>query len=153
MLNIFKCFPLSIVASCSHFRAVVLFTTTINPVCIYRAHKCWRYITFRLGFCNDCRKTSCIKMGYDVPLTARGRYYVRTSGKNPFCRKSLFKFAALLIGHRKHGEGGGVFHSRGTCGCAAAKVYFLAILVEFSLGKGILLAILVKEITKFGNSC
>ena len=42
---------------------------------------------------------------------------------------------------------GGFFHSKGTCGCAArkgthfrtsslAKVYFSAVLVEFSLGQG-----------------
>ena len=58
----------------------------------------------------------------------------------------------------------GLFHSKDTWGCAAlkgillqtsglARVYFLAILVQISLGKGMLLANLVKEMSEFGNSC
>ena len=61
-------------------------------------------------------------------------------------------------------RGRGFFHSKGTWGCAArkgilfrtsslAKGILLAILVEFSLGKGMLFGNFGKEKSNFGNSC
>ena len=78
--------------------------------------------------------------------------------------KILRKIEKIKMRH-SHGGGGG-FHSKGTWGCdvpparvcffkpsSLAKGILFANFRPFSLGKGIFLAILVKELSNFGNSC
>ncbi|XP_065069261.1 pancreatic lipase-related protein 3-like [Rhopilema esculentum] len=67
---------------CSHFRAVQLYIKSVNPPCKYRSYKCSRYTTFRLGF---CKKARTALMGYHVSRAARGKYYLKTSGRPPYC--------------------------------------------------------------------
>eukprot|EP00795_Rhopilema_esculentum_P004607 gene4607-20879_t len=69
---------------CSHFRAVQLYIKSVNPPCKYRSYKCSRYTTFRLGF---CKKARTALMGYHVSRAARGKYYLKTSGRPPYCCK------------------------------------------------------------------
>ena len=93
-------------------------------------------------------------MGFPVnELRIRFGYAASVSKMERNCTNFPWKYPGGP-GHR----GGGFFHSKGTWGCAAYKgllfwtsnlarpKLFLAILVEFSLGKVCFLAILVKEL-------
>jgi len=70
-------------ASCSHGRVVDLFKNTILPKCRFKAYKCSSYLWFLLGKCRS--RSRMAYMGYDVSKRARGKYYLLTESKEPYC--------------------------------------------------------------------
>ncbi|KAL3846393.1 hypothetical protein ACJMK2_017390 [Sinanodonta woodiana] len=76
---------------CSHSRAWVYFTESINSNCHFYAHKCRTAAGFEQGECLGCPATGCPIMGYDADKTTeRGTFYLSTSDKAPFCGHEFF---------------------------------------------------------------
>ena len=79
----FCCFAGKNPPVCSHARVIDLFKNTILPKCRFKAYKCSSYLWFRLGKCRS--RSRMVYMGYDVSKRARGKYYLLTKSKEPYC--------------------------------------------------------------------
>lgn len=66
---------------CSHGRAPIYFTESINSNVAFRATACTSYANFQSGSCNNNAKAN---MGYPVSTTTRGDYYLDTHSVAPF---------------------------------------------------------------------
>jgi len=66
---------------CSHGRAPIYFTESINSNTGFRGTSCSSYANFQSGSCNNNAKAL---MGYPVPTTTRGDYYLNTNSAAPF---------------------------------------------------------------------
>ncbi|KAK3594257.1 hypothetical protein CHS0354_020439 [Potamilus streckersoni] len=78
--------------SCSHMRALLLFTESINTKCRF----------FSIPNENDVEcDTVCSEMGYDAPRSdPRGNRFLRTASSEPFCsgylQKKIYNFENIL---------------------------------------------------------
>ncbi|KAI8494204.1 hypothetical protein Bbelb_279640 [Branchiostoma belcheri] len=73
--------------SCSHSRAIELFTESINSPCGFTAYPCSSWDDFVAGECTDC-DGSCSVMGFHADKHAYGgdeKLYLNTNDKDPFC--------------------------------------------------------------------
>ncbi|KAL4219799.1 hypothetical protein ACF0H5_020211 [Mactra antiquata] len=76
--------------TCSHSRAIELFTESINSQCDFYAHTCPSGDAFEAGKCLGCPTGGCPEMGYDATPGLHGTYYLSTSGQSPYCGREYF---------------------------------------------------------------
>ncbi|XP_035665052.1 pancreatic triacylglycerol lipase-like [Branchiostoma floridae] len=73
--------------SCSHSRAIELFTESINSQCQFTAYPCSSWDEYAAGECSDCGG-SCSVMGFHADKHGgRGSLYLNTNDRDPFCWK------------------------------------------------------------------
>ncbi|KAI8494199.1 hypothetical protein Bbelb_279590 [Branchiostoma belcheri] len=71
--------------SCSHTRAIELFTESINSPCEFTAYPCSSWDDYEAGECTDC-DGSCSVMGFHADKHGgAGLLYLNTNDKDPFC--------------------------------------------------------------------
>ncbi|XP_078670851.1 pancreatic triacylglycerol lipase-like [Branchiostoma floridae x Branchiostoma belcheri] len=71
--------------SCSHTRAIELFTESINSPCEFTAYPCSSWDDYEAGECTDC-DGSCSVMGFHADKHGgAGLLYLNTNEKDPFC--------------------------------------------------------------------
>ncbi|KAK7100290.1 inactive pancreatic lipase-related protein 1-like isoform X2 [Littorina saxatilis] len=71
--------------SCSHSRSHDLYVDSIIT-CTYPSSRCDSYAKFKAGKCACNSPSSCASMGYRTSKsTAPGKYYLVTTGTEPFC--------------------------------------------------------------------
>lgn len=71
---------LQFIEACSHGRSWKLFVNTILSEFSYIASECSSWDFLKIGNC----KGNEIAMGENTPLTARGIYYIKTTGSAPY---------------------------------------------------------------------
>ena len=70
--------------SCSHSRAAMYFTESINPLCKFPTIKCRNFKEFEEGKCFNSSETA--QMGYYAkPSDKEGSYFLYTRHSSPFC--------------------------------------------------------------------
>ncbi|KAH3697159.1 hypothetical protein DPMN_084648, partial [Dreissena polymorpha] len=78
--------------SCSHSRAIFLFTESILSTCAFYGHPCssLEALDMNAASCLRCPLGVCPRMGYHADKTpkARGKYFLRTRGTTPYCGQS-----------------------------------------------------------------
>lgn len=69
--------------ACSHGRSHQYYAASIFKENAFTAYPCSSYESYQAGMCN---KQNGIRMGDPVPKTARGVYYLKTSGTSPYAQ-------------------------------------------------------------------
>ncbi|XP_031632237.1 lipase member H-like [Contarinia nasturtii] len=69
--------------ACSHGRSHQYYAASILKANVFTAYPCSSYESYQAGTCN---KQNGIRMGDPVPKTARGVYYLKTSGTSPYAQ-------------------------------------------------------------------
>ncbi|XP_046639785.1 lipase member H-like isoform X2 [Daphnia pulicaria] len=67
--------------SCSHYRALIYFTESINTKKPFTATKCSTHMDWYIGLCANNTQTA---MGFSVSTSAKGDYFLLTNVKAPF---------------------------------------------------------------------
>nr|CAH0104974.1 unnamed protein product [Daphnia galeata] len=66
---------------CSHYRAVIYFTESINAIKPFTSTKCATHADWTAGLCGPKENT---EMGFSVSTSARGNYFLATNSEAPF---------------------------------------------------------------------
>lgn len=79
-------------AACSHSRAHSIFIESINSNCRFISFPCDNYDMFLQGQCYDCAASGCSAAGLyaDHYFAAKGKHYLTTFAKSPFCGSKYF---------------------------------------------------------------
>ncbi|XP_029182870.2 inactive pancreatic lipase-related protein 1-like [Acropora millepora] len=73
---------------CNHLRATEYYIKTVSEDCTkpWEGHPCGSYISYSLGFCNECGDGGCPLMGYRAEETKlEGEFYLNTDTWNTLC--------------------------------------------------------------------
>ena len=85
--------------ACSHNRGIDLYIESLrSTTCHMIGHECSSYELFEEGLCFDCGPNSenCVRLGHKAvehkeyiknSRQTHMKYYLKTGGKSPFCRK------------------------------------------------------------------
>lgn len=80
-------------ASCSHGRAIKIFTESIISNCDFIAFKCKDWNAFQNGQCRSCENFGCAKLGYFTNRNqASDTMYIATFETEPFCGSFQYYF-------------------------------------------------------------
>ncbi|KAK3592298.1 hypothetical protein CHS0354_030440 [Potamilus streckersoni] len=89
------------ILSCSHSRAITLFTESINSECHFTAFPCpdLDALDRNAGNCMKCEPNGCPKLGFSADQSlARGSFYLRTRPEDPYC--GYYQHVTLQFGDR-----------------------------------------------------
>ncbi|ESO92402.1 hypothetical protein LOTGIDRAFT_233162 [Lottia gigantea] len=82
--------------SCSHGRSHNVFIESINSQCPFTSYPCDTYANFQSGRCLSCGRTGCSVLGYySDQYHARGKMYLNTGSKLPFCG---YHYGVTIVG-------------------------------------------------------
>ena len=96
--------------ACSHTRAPRYFISSVQGSCSWTAYPCANYLKFEQRRCLTCNG-ACPSMGFDADRTKkRGKFYLKTTSKAPFCGKFSLKTTALLFFGQFTWPKGQIFH-------------------------------------------
>lgn len=96
--------------ACSHSRAPQYFISSVRRSCSWTAYPCANYLKFEQRRCLTCNG-ACPSMGFDADRTKkRGKFYLKTTSKAPFCGKFSLKKTALLFFGQFTWPKGQIFH-------------------------------------------
>ena len=83
--------------SCNHLRATEYYIKTVTENCTnpWTGHPCGSYLSYSLGFCNECGDGGCPLMGYRAEETKlEGEFFLNTDTWDTLCRE---RFSLLLL--------------------------------------------------------
>lgn len=74
--------------TCSHYRAVHLYTESIQGNCPFFAYPCKDYKDFEKAKCTTCPANGCPSLGHNAvehKHKVQGKFYLTTAGQKPYC--------------------------------------------------------------------
>ena len=83
---------------CNHLRATEFYIKTVTEDCPnpWTGHRCGSYLSYTLGFCNDCDDGGCALMGFRAEETkSEGEFFLDTDTYDTLCREIFIYFTCL----------------------------------------------------------
>ncbi|KAK3767074.1 hypothetical protein RRG08_017949 [Elysia crispata] len=111
-------------AACSHARAHEIFTESINSICRFKSFPCQNYGTFLRGECYACSLSGCSEAGFhaDDHPTAKGKHYLMTYAKGPFCGAAYYNLMIEMKPGQGRSEGNIYIQLRNKSGSRSRKI-------------------------------